>query len=67
MKGWKDKIKRKKTKEGKDMCKKYGSFILPIILLLIVFMIIGIYPFGDFSFLAYDMRVQYVSFFLFSR
>lgn len=65
IKEWNDKITKRKQKREKICTKKYGSFILPVILLLIVFAMIGIYPFGDQSFLAYDMRVQYVSFFSF--
>ncbi len=39
------------------------SFFLPIVIMLIGFVIVGIYPFGDRSFLSTDMYHQYMPFF----
>lgn len=45
------------------MKKKYiYSFIIPIIVVLISFLILGIYPFGDKSIIVIDSNTQYVSF-----
>lgn len=40
-----------------------GSFLLPVIALLLAYSFIGIYPFGELSLLTIDMYNQYVSFF----
>ncbi|WP_319470209.1 YfhO family protein [uncultured Trichococcus sp.] len=40
-----------------------GSFLLPVISLLLAYIFIGIYPFGELSLLTIDMYNQYVSFF----
>ena len=45
-------------------CHSYlGSFLLPVTSLLLVYIFLGIYPFGDLSLLTIDMYNQYVSFF----
>lgn len=39
------------------------SFVLPVVIMLSIFMVRGIYPFGDRSFLYSDMYHQYMPFF----
>lgn len=41
----------------------FGAFLLPVIALLLAYLFIGIYPFGELSLLTIDMYNQYVSFF----
>ena len=40
-----------------------GSFLLPFMIMLALFVIKGIYPFGDRSFVVADMYHQYMPFF----
>lgn len=44
-----------------------GSFFIPVISLLLVYIFLGIYPFGDLSLLTIDMYNQYVSFFAYLK
>ena len=40
-----------------------AALLFPLLLLIIVFAVRGIFPFGDKSLLLWDMRIQYVGFF----
>lgn len=44
-----------------------GAFLLPVIALLLAYIFIGIYPFGELSLLTIDMYNQYVSFFAYLK
>ena len=41
----------------------YPSFLLPIVIMSIVYICLGIFPYGDRSILILDMNAQYVYFF----
>lgn len=43
------------------------SFIIPITILLVTFLIVGIYPFGDKTIIVIDSNTQYVSFITYLR
>lgn len=43
------------------------AFLLPILLYSILCMLKGIYPFGDFSNLIYDLEIQYADFYAYYR
>lgn len=56
----------RKTENGADMRYRIAltlSFVLPVVVMLSIFMVRGIYPFGERSFLASDMYHQYMPFF----
>lgn len=59
--------------EGKKQSKKSvallyaAAFIIPIIIMLIVYICIGIYPFGDKSLLTIDLYHQYIDFLSYYR
>lgn len=54
----------KSSKENQECRIVYTfAFILPVVIMLAIFMIRGIYPFGDRSFLFSDMYHQYMPFF----
>ena len=54
-------------KNNKKNKKNIGIYIIPffstVCMLLIVFYMVGIYPFGDRSLLIWDLRWQYIQFF----
>lgn len=54
-------IEKLKTKS--DSAARISSFLLPAALMILLFIIKGIYPFGDRSFLSGDLYHQYMPFF----
>lgn len=50
-------------KEVSDKSVLFLSFLLPTVIMLTIFVLRGIYPFGDRSFLSSDMYHQYMPFF----
>ena len=57
------KVKRQKAKLAPGELTVVLAFFLPVAIMLIGFIIIGIYPFGDRCFLSTDMYHQYMPFF----
>ena len=55
--------RKKGFKENRDVYLGALAFALPVVIMLLVFAIDGIYPFGDRSFLSTDMYHQYMPFF----
>ena len=50
-------------KKNKQLTIALSAFALTSLILLIVFYVSGVYPFGDRSLLTWDMELQYADFF----
>ena len=54
-------------KKNKQLTIALSAFALTSLILLIVFYVSGVYPFGDRSLLKWDMELQYADFFFTDR
>lgn len=50
-------------KRGKKCLLMLGAFLIPVIIMIAVYRMVGIYPFGDKTVMTIDLNNQYVSFF----
>lgn len=56
-------VKRKRNKEAKQDHTLLAAFLMPIVIMMVIFIQRGIFPFGEESFLRTDMYHQYAPFF----
>lgn len=56
-------VLKRKIKNNKNLFYGFSSFFLPILILLTIFHLTEINPFGDNTLLSIDMKSQYISFF----